>query len=104
LNIIFDFAPRLRGWDFRPITSVLATIFPPFDFTRKIVGDNADEMLESMETSRMKIVTFMDWVSVIDEEVVEGNEGMKEEEAIESDESEYDEHVWTSPDNAKLNA
>jgi zinc transport system substrate-binding protein len=123
--------------------SIVATSFPPYDFTREIVGDKADltmllppaaeshsfeptpqdiiriqncdvfiyvggesdewvnGVLESIDTDEMKIITLMDCVTVSEEEVVEG----MEEEAVESgepEEPEYDEHVWTSPRNAKL--
>lgn len=126
--------------------SVVATIFPPYDFTREIAGDKADvtmllppaseshsfeptpqdiikiqncdlflyvggesdewvnEVLESMDTSKMKIVALMDCVEVVEEEIVEGMEE-EEEEPADSNEPEgpeYDEHVWTSPQNTKL--
>jgi zinc transport system substrate-binding protein len=72
-----------------------------------------------MDTSKMKIITLMDCVQVVEEEVVEG---MEEEEHTEDHETEeehahgeekedahahgeqepeYDEHVWTSPKNVK---
>jgi zinc transport system substrate-binding protein len=57
-----------------------------------------DQILESMDTSRMKIITLMDCVEVVEEEVVEGMEEEEEEEEGPA----YDEHVWTSPNNAKL--
>jgi zinc transport system substrate-binding protein len=68
------------------------------------VGGESDawveKILDSMDTSRMEIITLMDCVEVVEEEIVEG---MQEEEEEEEDhESEYDEHVWTSPGNAKL--
>jgi zinc transport system substrate-binding protein len=59
-----------------------------------------DGILESMDTSRMEIVTFMDCVDVVEELVVEGMQEEEEEEEAEG--PEYDEHVWTSPRNAKL--
>jgi zinc transport system substrate-binding protein len=66
------------------------------------VGGESDawveQILDSMDTSRMEIVTLMDCVEVVEEEVVEGMEEEEEEE----EEAEYDEHVWTSPGNAKL--
>jgi zinc transport system substrate-binding protein len=71
------------------------------------VGGESDEwvneVLESMDTSKMKIITLMDCVEVVEEEIVEGMEE-EEEEPTESgeEEAEYDEHVWTSPRNAKL--
>jgi zinc transport system substrate-binding protein len=86
------------------------------------------EVLESMDTSKMRIVTLMDCVDVVEEEIVEGMqddehdhaEGKEHAEEEHSDEEhasetatedhehehegevEYDEHVWTSPKNAKL--
>lgn len=119
--------------------SVVATIFPPYDFTRVITDGRADvamllppaseshsfeptpqdiikiqncdvfiyiggesdewvdDILESVDTSKMKIITLIDCVEAVEEEVVEGMEEEEEEEGIA-----YDEHVWTSPANAKL--
>jgi zinc transport system substrate-binding protein len=149
--------------------SVVATIFPPFDFSRAIAGDKADiamllppgaeshsfeptpqdiikiqncdvfiynggdsdawvgEILESMDTGSMKIVRFIDCVETVDEEIVEGMEDVEhehedghedgdehededghegedghEDEHEGEHEREIDEHVWTSPRNAKL--
>ncbi|MDR0381677.1 MAG: metal ABC transporter substrate-binding protein [Oscillospiraceae bacterium] len=68
-----------------------------------------DDVLASMDVSRMKVVTLMDCVEVVEEEIVEGMEDDEHEEEEEHDEEEahdeapeYDEHVWTSPKNAKL--
>jgi zinc transport system substrate-binding protein len=125
--------------------SVVATIFPPYDFVRAIAGDkvqlsmllppgaeshsfeptpqdiitiqNSDvfiyiggaadvwvgRILETLDTSNIKVLAIMDTVAVVEEEIVEG---MEEEEdpllalGIEP-EPEYDEHVWTSPKNAQ---
>jgi zinc transport system substrate-binding protein len=71
------------------------------------VGGESDEwvneVLESMDTSKMKIVTLMDCVEVVEEEIVEGMEDEEEAEGETGEEEpEYDEHVWTSPRNAKL--
>ncbi|MDR2655579.1 MAG: metal ABC transporter substrate-binding protein [Oscillospiraceae bacterium] len=57
-----------------------------------------DRILGSMDTSKIKIITLMDCVDKVEEEVVEG---MQEEEEEEEGVA-YDEHVWTSPKNAKL--
>jgi len=117
--------------------SVVATNFPPFDFTRAIVGDAADvtmllkpgaethsfeptpqdilkiqncdvfiyiggesdrwveKILAGIDTSKMRIITLMDCVEVVEEEIIEGMDA-------EPEEPEYDEHIWTSPRNAKL--
>jgi zinc transport system substrate-binding protein len=67
------------------------------------VGGESDAwvetILESMDTSRMEVITLMDCVEVVEELIVEG---MEEEEEEEGAGPEYDEHVWTSPRNAKL--
>lgn len=88
------------------------------------VGGESDEwvneILESMDTSDMKIISLMDCVETVEEEIVEGMEEEHEEEHEEetgeehqedskkedeedhheTEEIEYDEHVWTSPQNA----
>jgi zinc transport system substrate-binding protein len=70
------------------------------------VGGESDawveRILESMDTSRMEIITLMECVEVVEELVVEGMQEEEEEEDSEEGETEYDEHVWTSPKNAKL--
>ncbi|MDR2646557.1 MAG: metal ABC transporter substrate-binding protein [Oscillospiraceae bacterium] len=134
--------------------SVVATIFPQYDFVRAIAGDKVNltmllppgseshsyepttrditniqssdlfiyvggesdewiaDVLDSMDQSKMQILTLMDCVDVVEEVLVEGMEE-EEEEAEEGTEEgteegegeeapEYDEHVWTSPKNAKL--
>ncbi|MDD4565588.1 MAG: metal ABC transporter substrate-binding protein [Eubacteriales bacterium] len=127
--------------------SVVATIFPQYDFVREIAGDNVEltmllppgaeshsfeptpqditkiqncdifiyvggdsddwikGILESMDTSNMKIISLMDMVDVVEEEIVEGMEddhGHDHDNEEEAEEEEYDEHVWTSPRNVKI--
>jgi zinc transport system substrate-binding protein len=55
-----------------------------------------DRILESMNTDKMRILTMIDTVGAVEEEIVEGMEEEDEEEIA------YDEHVWTSPKNAIL--
>jgi zinc transport system substrate-binding protein len=57
-----------------------------------------DRILESMDTSKMKIIRMIDVVDAVEEEIVEG----MEEDEDEGEETVYDEHVWTSPRNAIL--
>jgi ABC-type metal ion transport system, periplasmic component/surface adhesin len=68
------------------------------------VGGESDawvhEVLESMDTGKMKIITLMDCVDTVEEEVVEGME--HEEDHEDEHEHELDEHVWTSPKNAAI--
>ena len=76
-----------------------------------------DSILDSFDTKNMEIINMMDIVDVVEEEVVEGMEDHKDEEydedepaetddrietADSSEEKEYDEHVWTSIDNAQI--
>jgi zinc transport system substrate-binding protein len=56
------------------------------------------QAMQSQASGAMKILSLMDTVSVVEEEIVEG----MEEEAEEEEEAAYDEHVWTSPRNAAL--
>jgi zinc transport system substrate-binding protein len=67
------------------------------------VGGESDawveQILSSLNTEKIKIITLMDCVEVVEEEIVEGMQ--EEEEEEEGEEVEYDEHVWTSPRNAK---
>lgn len=73
------------------------------------------EVLDSLDTSRMTVITMMDHVAVVEEELVEGMEdadGEHDHDHGEEDadghsgedegayEIEYDEHIWTSPVNA----
>ena len=64
-------------------------------------GGESDQWVESVLQAAPDVETFRmtDAVSLLDEE---HSEGMQEEEHDhdDGDEEEYDEHVWTSPDNA----
>jgi len=55
-----------------------------------------DKILGSMDTGMMNIVTLMECVDTVTEEAVEGMQVHDEEGAS------YDEHIWTSPENAKI--
>ncbi|MCD7908077.1 MAG: metal ABC transporter substrate-binding protein [Clostridium sp.] len=65
------------------------------------------QVLDSMDTSRIKIVTMMDYIDTVEEEHVEGMEEAEhghahgdEDDDGHGVEIEYDEHIWTSPVNA----
>ena len=62
------------------------------------VGGESDAWVErilaAMDTSGIQVVTLMDCVELVEEEIKEGMEGEAE--------GEPDEHVWTSPRNAGL--
>lgn len=127
--------------------SVVATIFPPYDFARAVAGGKAEitmllppgaeshsfeprpqdivkiqksgvfiyvggdsdawvkEILKSIDNPKMKVITLMDCVETVEEELIEGMEALEEEDKKDGEGEEgpeYDEHVWTSPRNAKL--
>ncbi len=137
---------------------VVTTLFPYYDFTRQIAGDQVEltmvvpagmdshsfeptpadiqtiqeadvlicnggamehwvsQTLEALDTSEMTVITMMDYVDAVEEELVEGMEeahghgqdGHREDDHKEERhrddpreiEIEYDEHIWTSPKNA----
>ena len=56
------------------------------------------EILKSADTSNMKIIAVIDCTEAVEETLLEGMQPEEED----SDEAEYDEHIWTSPRNAKL--
>ncbi len=53
-----------------------------------------DDVLKDIDTSKTKVIKLMDYVEVLEEEIVEGME------SAEHEHEEYDEHIWTSPKNA----
>jgi zinc transport system substrate-binding protein len=61
-----------------------------------------DSILDSVDTDDMQIVTLMDCVELVEEELVDGMTPENEADEEEEEEVEYDEHVWTSPKNSKL--
>lgn len=68
------------------------------------------QVTEALDTSHMTVVTMMEYVDVVEEEIVEGMEDEEHEHGHrdiheehsheEEHEHEYDEHIWTSPVNA----
>lgn len=58
-----------------------------------------DQMLGAAGEDIGTVLCMMDFVEAYEEEFVEGMQGVEEEDG-DSDEIEYDEHVWTAPANA----
>lgn len=56
----------------------------------------ADKVLDSIENKDMKIICISQDVATIEEQEIDGAEAEDEEEI----EGAFDEHIWTSPDNA----
>ncbi|MDR0531782.1 MAG: metal ABC transporter substrate-binding protein [Oscillospiraceae bacterium] len=67
------------------------------------VGGESDawvgKLLDSSANAKRSVVTLMDCVQPLEEEIGEGMQALAEENG--GGEIEYDEHVWTSPKNAK---
>ncbi len=66
-------------------------------------------ILGSFDTGDMQIIDMMELCDVVEEEITEGMDGGEEHEGNEesketggAEEKEYDEHVWTSIDNAQI--
>ncbi|MDR1105914.1 MAG: metal ABC transporter substrate-binding protein [Treponema sp.] len=101
VNLTMLLPPGAESHSFEPTPRDIITVQNCDVFI--YVGGESDawveEILESMDKSRMEIVTLMDCVDVVEELIVEG---MEEEEEEEREGPEYDEHVWTSPKNAGL--
>lgn len=55
----------------------------------------ADRVLPTLDTSSTKVICVADDIKTIDEQEIDGAEPEEEEE-----EGAFDEHIWTSPDNA----
>lgn len=55
-----------------------------------------DEILKDIDNEDLVVIKLVDIIDLKEEEIVEGMESEHEEE----EEVEYDEHVWTSPENA----
>jgi zinc transport system substrate-binding protein len=98
VNLSMLLPPASESHSFEPTPKDIITIQNSDIFI--YVGGESDEwvnrILESMDTRNMTIISLMDIVDVVEEEVVEG----MEEEAEEEEGVAYDEHVWTSPQNA----
>ena len=90
--------PGAEMHDFEPTPSDIIDIEKSNLFI--YTGGESDEWVEDIleDTKVSKTLKMMDAVEVVEEETVEGMEAGEEEEG---EEPEYDEHVWTSPKNAK---
>jgi zinc transport system substrate-binding protein len=102
VNLTMLLPPGAESHSFEPTPRDIITV-QNSDVFIYVGGESdawAERILDSFDTSRMDIITLMDCVEVVEEEIVEG---MEEEEGSEyEEEAEYDEHVWTSPRNAQL--
>jgi zinc transport system substrate-binding protein len=103
VNLTMLLPPGAESHSFEPSPRDIITIQNSDIFI--YVGGESDQwidrILQSMYTDKMKILALMDTVDVVEEEIVEGMEEEEEDfEDEDENEVEYDEHVWTSPQNA----
>jgi len=99
VNLSMLLSPGAESHSFEPSPRNIITIqnSAVFIYTGGESDGWVDRILESMDTSGMKILRMIQIVDAVEEEIVEGMEKESEEE-----ETAYDEHVWTSPQNAIL--
>lgn len=126
INLTMLLKPGSETHSFEPTPQDIKTINEA-DIFIYVGGDSdswVESILDSVDTENMQIITLMDCVDVVEEEVVEGmtadehehehdedadteeehehEEDTDTEEEHDHEEVEYDEHVWTSPVNAKI--
>ena len=57
----------------------------------------SDKVVDSLDTTRTEIICIADFVETMEEKEIDG---VEEEEEYEAEEGAFDEHIWTSPENA----
>jgi len=111
VNLVLLLPPGAESHSYEPSPRDIITIRES-DLFIYPGGENAkwvDRILESMDNSKgkMRIIKLMDLVDAVEEEIVEGMEDDEDdhdhhdEDEDEEDSRVFDEHVWTSPMNAK---
>jgi zinc transport system substrate-binding protein len=100
VNLTMLLPPASESHSYEPTPRDIITVRNSsiFIFTGGESDEWVESILESVDTGKMTIIKLMDCVDVVEEEIVEGMEEEEEEEEGIA----YDEHVWTSPKNAKL--
>ena len=90
--------PGMEMHDFEPTPKDIMNIENSAMFI--YVGGESDAWIDNLLSdlkAKTKVVRLMDYVSLMEEEIVPGMETEEEEE-----ETEYDEHIWTSPKKAEI--
>lgn len=114
INLTMLMTPGAESHSFEPTPQDMKEVIAS-DLFVYVGGDSdawVESILDSVDTDKTHIVTLMDCVDTVEEEVVEGmtpedeeaDEDVQEDatDHLDEGEAEYDEHVWTSPENAKL--
>jgi zinc transport system substrate-binding protein len=99
VNLVMLLPPAAESHSYEPTPGDILRIQDSdiFIYTGGESDDWVEQILESIDPASMDIMTLMGCVETVEEEVVEGMEEEEEEEEGPA----YDEHVWTSPGNAK---
>lgn len=107
INLSMLLTPGSEAHSFEPTPQDIKTVNEADMFV--YVGGDSDawveSILDSVDIEQKEVVTLMDCVTLVEEEVVEGmtaEEEHGEETHEDEEEPEYDEHVWTSPKNTML--
>ncbi len=97
-NVVLLLSPGADSHSYEPTPADILTIENSDLFI--YTGGKSDEWLgrtlSSLENDSLSVVKMMEVCDILEEETVEGMEAERRD----SDEIEYDEHVWTSPKNA----
>ncbi|MDR3112040.1 MAG: metal ABC transporter substrate-binding protein [Elusimicrobiota bacterium] len=98
--------PGTQAHSFEPTPSDIIKI-KNCDIFVYVGGENEDwvkdKILASIDTKGKTVLALLDLVKLVEEEIIEGMQEEQEDESKKSkEEKEYDEHVWTSPKNAKI--
>ena len=99
IELIFLIGPGKDAHSYDPTAKDLITI-QNSDLFVYLGGETekwAGKVLSSIENNEMKTICISDFVDTMEEQEVDGAE---EEEEEEEDEGAFDEHIWTSPENA----
>ncbi|MFV0412325.1 MAG: metal ABC transporter substrate-binding protein [Oscillospiraceae bacterium] len=109
-NLHMLLKPGSESHSYEPSAADILTIQAAdiFVYTGGHTDDWVDKILEAVDNPDLVVVRMMDYVSTMEEELVEGmqdeehthEEGEEEEEEHGLEERETDEHIWTSPINA----
>lgn len=112
-EVVMLLKPGMESHSYEPTPADIMTIMNSDIFI--YAGGESDVWVEDLlEGSDRKVESYalLDWVDPLEEETAEGmqvkghdhggNHMEEEDHAVHLDESEYDEHVWTSPKNAMV--
>jgi len=105
INLSMLLKPGAESHSFEPTPQDIKNIKESDLFV--YVGGDSDAwvqtILDSLNKDNSEMISLMDCVNLVEEDVVEGMTEEQEDETKDGvEEIEYDEHVWTSPQNAIL--